>query len=69
MNEITTLGVLGAGTMGAGIAQVAAFLGLLLAFGGLAVFVDFFLDETGGFLGFAFDAHDRLLVDVCHCRS
>ena len=28
MNEITTIGVLGAGTMGAGIAQIAAEAGL-----------------------------------------
>ena len=28
MNEVTTVGVLGAGTMGAGIAQVAAEAGL-----------------------------------------
>src|SRR3954452_6451892 len=42
------------------VAQVATFLSLLLALGGLAAFVHLFFDEPGAFLHFAFNAHDDL---------
>ena len=51
MNEITTVGVLGAGTMGAGIAQVAAEAGLevLLHDPGVGA-TERARDRIGGFL-------------------
>src|ERR1700743_2205849 len=39
------------------IPQVASLLRLLLALGGLAVFVGLFLHEAGCFFGLTFDAH------------
>jgi 3-hydroxybutyryl-CoA dehydrogenase len=51
MNEVTTVGVLGAGTMGAGIAQVAAEAGLeVLLHDPVAGATDRALDRIGGFL-------------------
>ena len=51
MNEITTLGVLGAGTMGAGIAQVAAEAGLdVLMYDPIAGATDRARERIGGFL-------------------
>ena len=51
MNEITTVGVLGAGTMGAGIAQVAAEAGLeVLVHDPVAGATDRALERIGGFL-------------------
>ena len=51
MNEVTTVGVLGAGTMGAGIAQVAAEAGLeVLLHDPDAGATDRALDRIGGFL-------------------
>src|SRR3954462_11863180 len=44
------------------VAQVTTFLSLLLALGGLAVFVHLFFDEPGAFLHFTFNAHDDLLA-------
>ena len=51
MNEVTTVGVLGAGTMGAGIAQVAAEAGLqVLLHDPLPGATDRALDRIAGFL-------------------
>jgi hypothetical protein len=43
------------------IAQIAAFLRLLLTLGGFAVLVGFFFYEASGLFNFAFNAHSALL--------
>ena len=48
------------------VAEVTTFLRLTLAFGGLTVFVKFFLNESRTLFDFAFHAHAGLLFNVCH---